>query len=65
MRRVFPGVPDTFAKPFMPVSIFTNDDLPTLLRPMNAISLSVSFGTCDMRSELHLNFAFTVVAIAL
>jgi hypothetical protein len=30
---------------------------------MNAISLRSSLGTCDTFSELHLNFAFIVIAI--
>ena len=37
-----------------------SDDLPTLLRPMKAMSFSESFGTCEMRSELHLNSALLI-----
>ena len=45
------------------VSMFTKDDLPTLLRPINAISLKLSLGTCEIFSELHLNFALIEIAI--
>jgi hypothetical protein len=49
ISRVFPGVADTFASEPFPVSILMSDDLPTLLRPMKAMSGNVSFGTCDKR----------------
>lgn len=63
MSRVLPGVPETFASPCRPVSMLMSDDLPTLLRPMKAMSFSESFGTCEMRSELHLNSALWICMV--
>ena len=37
-----------------------SDDLPTLLRPMKAMSFRSSFGTCEMRSDEHLNSALVI-----
>ena len=59
-KPCLPGVPETLASPWRPVSMLMSDDLPTLLRPMNAMSGRVSFGTCAMRSEEHLNWAFRI-----
>lgn len=56
---------DTLAKPLRPVSILISDDLPTLLRPINATSRKSSFGTCEIFSELHLNSAFVTCIINL
>ena len=63
MSRVLPGVPETLASPGRPVSMLMSDDLPTLLRPMKAMSRSPSFGTCEMRSELHRNSAFEIFIV--
>ena len=60
MRRVFPGVPDTLASPVRAVSMLMSDDFPTLLRPMKAMSFRSSFGTCEMRSDEHLNSALVI-----
>lgn len=60
MSRVLPGVPETFASPCRPVSMLMSDDLPTLLRPMKAMSFRSSFGTCEMRSDEHLNSALVI-----
>jgi hypothetical protein len=38
ISRVFPGVSEIFAKPFLPVSMLIREDLPTLDRPMKANS---------------------------
>ena len=57
MSRVLPGVPDTLASEPWPVSRLMSDDLPTLLRPMKAMSGIVSRGICDNCCELHLKVA--------
>ena len=64
MSRVLPGVPDTLASPCRPVSMLMSDDLPTLLRPMKAMSFSASLGTCEIRSELHLNSALLICMLS-
>ena len=63
IRRVLPGVPDTLANPLRPVSMLMSDDLPTLLRPMNAMSRSSSLGTCATLSELHRNSALWICMV--
>ena len=63
MSRVLPGVPETLASPCLPVSMLMSDDLPTLLRPMNAMSFRSSFGTCEIRSELHWNSALLICMV--
>ncbi len=60
MRRVLPGVDDTLAKALWPVSMLMSDDLPTLLRPMKAMSRRSSLGTCEIFSELHRNSALLI-----
>ena len=60
MSRVLPGVAETFARPLTPVNMFMSDDLPTLLRPMKAMSRMASRGTCVTFSELHTNWALVI-----
>ena len=44
MVLVFPGLPETLARLFLPVSKLSRDDLPTLERPAKAISAILSWG---------------------
>ena len=57
MSCVFPGVPEIFASDCLLVIIFINDDLPTLLRPINAYSGSFGGGHCLYPGLLIIYFA--------
>lgn len=57
---VFPGVEEVLASLECPVSIFINDDLPTLLLPIKAISGNLSGGHWLNFAELISNFALRI-----
>ena len=54
--RVLPGFLDVFATSFLFVSMFTRDDLPTLLRPMTATSGCLGGGQSLTRTQACMNF---------
>gem|GEM_PF-6663530 len=67
MSKVLPGVCDVLARPLMPVSMLMSDDLPTLLRPMNAYSGLLPpghFSTCGLLISYFALFIFIVFSHA-
>ena len=56
MVIVFPGVPLTRAKDFLPRRVFMSDDFPTFDRPENAICGMASRGNCDGKPADILRF---------
>jgi len=50
---VFPGVADTFARPFRYMSLFSNDDFPTFERPEKATSGRVEEGSCAAKAGIQ------------
>src|ERR1035437_7793780 len=57
ISRVFPGVPETFARVLLPVIILINDDFPTFDRPMNANSGRSVSGQSFNEGLLAMKFA--------
>ena len=55
---LLPGVLDTFASEFCPVSMLIREDFPTLERPITANSGNLGFGHC---SSLTLLLTYTAV----
>lgn len=63
MSFVKPGVGDTRARRSTPASVFSNDDLPTLERPMKANSGNDSSGHADKSGALHTKMADGIFTI--
>lgn len=61
MIFVLPGVEDVFASLLLLHNIFMSDDLPTLLRPMNAYSGKTGFGQSEIFAEVFVNMAFLII----
>lgn len=63
MSRVFPGVPETFAKEGREVIMFMSEDFPTFERPIKAYSGIDNNGHCSIFSLLHLNSADFIIMV--
>ena len=64
MSCVFPGLPEVLAKLFRLVSMLINEDLPTLLRPINAYSGNGCLGhlaTSELLITNSADFIFIVI----
>ena len=63
MIFVFPGVDEVCANLLRLHNMFIKDDLPTLLRPINAYSGNTGFGHSEILAEVFVNMAFLMIKI--